>query len=337
MSQVVIKRRKRITLKRQSGVTLVEVILAMAILGIILVPIGASLSQFFWLPGPAQDELQMQEDLRQISRWVSDDVRQAESFTTGSDPNYGTFTWVDNSGTSALTYTVRYYRQETELLRELSIDSVPQSTNSVARNIQNYSDVTFDLSAGILTGTATVTIDTLRGVTSRNATFQVKLRPQRLTAVPTPPPMTLAWDNFESDGWSGGWGWLYPWYYSGDAAIAATGTPYEGTYHLRLRRDTGFVDRALNLSGRSNVRWRFWAKVNSFEAADYAEALVSSDGTIWYTVKTWTAADSDNTYHFVDIDLSSYTMSSEFWIAFDAQMNATGDELYIDDLRIVYQ
>jgi len=36
----------------------------------------------------------------------------------------------------------------------------------------------------------------------------------------------------------------------------------------------------------------------------------------------------------VDIDLSPYTMSSQFYIAFDAQMSGTGDYFYVDDLLI---
>ena len=36
----------------------------------------------------------------------------------------------------------------------------------------------------------------------------------------------------------------------------------------------------------------------------------------------------------MDIDLSPYTMSSQFYIAFDAQMSGTGDYFYVDDLLI---
>ena len=58
-------------------------------------------------------------------------------------------------------------------------------------------------------------------------------------------------------------------------------------------------------------------------------SLVSSDG------QTWTVDDSDNTYKFVDIDLSGFTMSSQFSAAFDANMNHKGDKLFIDDIQVV--
>jgi hypothetical protein len=152
-----------------------------------------------------------------------------------------------------------------------------------------------------------------------------------------PPVTTLASDDFESGDWEGGSGWLDEWYHSGDAEVTDDGDAHDGEYHLRLRRANGYVDRAVDLSGQTNVRLQFWAKVDSFEGGDFAEALVSPDDVNWTVVKTWTAADSDDDYHYVDIDLSSFTMSSEFWIAFDAEMNRRNDRLYIDDLRIVSQ
>lgn len=95
------------------------------------------------------------------------------------------------------------------------------------------------------------------------------------------------------------------------------------------------MDRALDLSGQSDVHLQFWAKVDSFEAGDFVDLLVGPSGSMT-VVKTWTNADDDNTYHFVDIDLSSYTitMYSEFYIAFDAEMSGTGDYFYVDDLVI---
>ncbi len=75
---------------------------------------------------------------------------------------------------------------------------------------------------------------------------------------------TIASDDFESGGWAGGTGWLYDWNYAGDASVVTTGTPYEGSYHLRLRANTGYVKRAIDLSGLPGARLQFWAKANSF-------------------------------------------------------------------------
>ena len=146
---------------------------------------------------------------------------------------------------------------------------------------------------------------------------------------------TVASDDFESGGWTGGTGWLDNWYSSGDAAVTDTGTPYEGGYHLRLRRANGYADRAVDLSGVASARLRFWAKANSFESGEEAYCLVSDDDSNWHIVHTWVDGDDDDQYRFYDIDLSSYNLSSEFWIAFEANMSGGQDYLYVDKLEIL--
>jgi hypothetical protein len=145
----------------------------------------------------------------------------------------------------------------------------------------------------------------------------------------------IAEDDFESGGWTGGSGWLAGWLNSGNSAVVSTGTPYAGSYHLRLTAATGYVNRSVNLSGRSSVHLQFQAKAYSFEAGETAACLVSSNGTGWTTMQTWVDGNDDNIYHFYDIDLSGFTMSSQFYIAFDANMSGTGDYLYIDNIKIV--
>jgi hypothetical protein len=138
-------------------------------------------------------------------------------------------------------------------------------------------------------------------------------------------------DDFESGGWSSGTGWLWPWWNQGNAVVTTSGGSYSGSYHCRLSRATGYIDRAVDLSECSNVHLQFWAKADDFESGEYAECRVY-DGVAWDVVETWVDGEDDNIYHFFDVDLSGYNMSSQFYIAFDAEMNDTGDYLYIDDL-----
>jgi hypothetical protein len=145
----------------------------------------------------------------------------------------------------------------------------------------------------------------------------------------------IASDDFESGGWSGGSGWSAAWTQSGDASIVTTDSPYEGSYHFMLQSNTGYAKRSVDLSGHPSARLQFWAKANSFEGSEAAYCKISSDGSDWTTVKTWADGDDDNAYHFWDIDLSSYTLSSQFWIAFEANMQQTSDYLYVDDIEVV--
>ena len=156
-----------------------------------------------------------------------------------------------------------------------------------------------------------------------------------VTRVVPVPDLTLATDGFESKNWSGGSGWYGSWYHDGDASIQKGGGAYEGKYHLRLRRDTGYVRRALNPHGEANVYLTFRAKSQSFEPGDTADCLVSADGGNWTVMRTWEDGEDDNTYRYYQMNLSAYTATNRLWIAFDANMSETGDKFYVDDIQAV--
>lgn len=142
----------------------------------------------------------------------------------------------------------------------------------------------------------------------------------------------VAWDDFESGNLTGGSGWLDDWHVRGwggfnEPEITPLGQPYEGSYHLELNGHNS-AERSVDLFGQSSLRLQFWAKVDL--EGDYAECRVSPDGASWYAVKAWTR---DTGYRFVDVDLSPYDMSSEFFVRF--QIEDFGGYLHIDDLKIV--
>ena len=148
--------------------------------------------------------------------------------------------------------------------------------------------------------------------------------------------ITKAREDFESGGFSGGSGWLYGWSASGEAAVIDTAAPYQGRYHLRLRADTGYVERAVDLSAATTARLTFWAKAQSFEEGEEAYCLVSDNDIDWYNEVTWVDGQDDNTYKFYEVNLSSYNLSDEFRIAFSANMTQTTDNFYVDNLEITY-
>jgi len=320
----------------QAGFSLVEVVIALALLGLIIVPLSNILGQLIWIPGARIDTLAAQRSGRQAARWITYDARQASSFTPGSEPDYGTFDWVDRTGGAPVTYAARYYYSDTDnsLMREESVDGFP-TTVSIAAHIANYSDVSIQKTGSLVLVSITTTIESTREAITKTTSIKAYMRSVVPTVAPTPPPYTLAWDDFESEGWAGGSGWSEDWYHTGDASIRSSDSPYEGSYHLRLRRASGYVDRPLNLSGQVNVRLQFWAKAKSFEPGETATASVSPDGATWFTVRTWVDGEDDKVYRFEDIDLSSYSMTSEFWIAFDAEMSSSNDYFWVDDLKIV--
>ena len=119
-----------------------------------------------------------------------------------------------------------------------------------------------------------------------------------------------------------------------DVSVTDQNSPFEGGFHLRLRGSDGYASRGVNLSGQTGVHLKFYAKVEGFEGSDSASVLVSPDGVTWTTVKLFTTSDSDDVYRLVDIDISSYSMTSNFSIALEGNMNNPSDRLLIDKIEV---
>ena len=182
-------------------------------------------------------------------------------------------------------------------------------------------------------------MEAIRETTTRNASIRAQRRPVLQTTHPTPPPIRLAWDDLESGDFTGGSGWLGDWAVVGIADVTGLGVPFEGAFHLRLRQATttatSTAERSLDLSGQSKVRVQFQAKADAFDPGDVAQLRVSPDGVNFTTVRNWSDGQDDNVYRFEDIDLSSFSMSAEFFIAFDAVLSVPGGRFFVDDLVVV--
>jgi len=153
---------------------------------------------------------------------------------------------------------------------------------------------------------------------------------------PNGQPELLASDDFESKSFSGGAGWSGPWSTSGDITIRwRRDGPHGGNGHARLRSSSGYMTRVVDLAGVTQARLEYWGKAYSFEKSDQLHVLVSPDGSNWTLVQVFDQYDDDNQYHQHSIDLSGFAMTSTFHIAFDAQMNGTGDRFWVDDVEII--
>ena len=109
-----------------------------------------------------------------------------------------------------------------------------------------------------------------------------------------------------------------------------------GGFHARLLKDGGSAVRQVDLTGRTGVHLRFWAKVDDFTGSDTATVEVSTDGgSSFSTVHTFTAADSDAVYRAFDIDLSGFSMTSDFQVAFRTNAVNNKSKLLIDDVDLV--
>ena len=122
----------------------------------------------------------------------------------------------------------------------------------------------------------------------------------------------IAFDNFESSDYTGGFGWLDNWSPTGAVSVTTGNSPYEGSYHLQVDKGATVV-RSVDLSGQTLMRFQLRSKVTGLTGSRQAHAEISSDGSVWNEIRTWTSADPVS-YQYEDVDLSPYTMSTQFWV-----------------------
>ncbi len=147
---------------------------------------------------------------------------------------------------------------------------------------------------------------------------------------------TIASHDLEDNSSSGGSGWSgSSWSFNNSAGITNNGSPI-GNRHLRMRNATAQATRAVDMTGVTGARLQFQWKASGFESSDTATVRISTNGgSSWTTIMTVNNGQDDNTYHAADLDISSYTMNSNFRIRFQMNGNADNDIFYIDNVAIV--
>ena len=144
---------KSLGLQDQSGASLVELLVAIAITLLVFGILTTALVQFILTTRWGNNQLQATGDIQVASLWLGRDALEAASFMPGTGVEYGTLAWADGSQ----QYRYLYDSGNTALVREHYDSSVLQSTIIIARDIQNQADVTFSLTGKLLTVTITST------------------------------------------------------------------------------------------------------------------------------------------------------------------------------------
>jgi len=141
----------------------------------------------------------------------------------------------------------------------------------------------------------------------------------------------IAYDDFNSNSFTGGKGFNSSWFTSGSASIDGD-YPLEGGYCAKITQ-TGKIEREVDLSGVVNPKLIFDSRSVYFESGDVAYIKID-DGNGEHTVATITPEHCDKVYHQHIIDLSSYDRSANFKIIFVGAMDETLDYWYLDRIRI---
>lgn len=147
-------------------------------------------------------------------------------------------------------------------------------------------------------------------------------------------PRLIAEEDFESNDWSGGIGWLNDWNIANEADLIDARNPHGGTYHLRLR-DDGEASRSADLSSLFTATLEFYWKARSMENNDRFYAEISDDGgATWDVILELQPDDADDSYHHLQVSLDDYLVNN-FSLRFRGDpVNGEWDFFYIDDISI---
>ncbi|MBI2919153.1 MAG: hypothetical protein HYY01_14355 [Chloroflexi bacterium] len=93
----------------ERGATLLDLTIAIAVTGILLVSLASIAAGIIRIPVKTQSELSASQGIQNAVLTITEDANMAQSFTPGVEPDYGTFTWHEFSGASPVQVTARYY------------------------------------------------------------------------------------------------------------------------------------------------------------------------------------------------------------------------------------
>ena len=154
--------------KHEQGATLVEMLVAMGISVLVFGVITTALVQFMLITRWGNSQLQISNDFQVVSLWLGRDALESSSFAPGSGTVYGTLSWAD--GSQQFRYS--YDPASKALKREHLVSGIVQTTLTVARHIEDQTDVTFGLTSKLLT----VTITSTSGTEAESTALELALR-----------------------------------------------------------------------------------------------------------------------------------------------------------------
>jgi hypothetical protein len=143
-------------------------------------------------------------------------------------------------------------------------------------------------------------------------------------------------EDFESGTWSGGSGWLADWSRAGSTSyttITTSSGPQEGSRHVQVRY-TASMTRQFSLTGYADATLTFWAKASSWESGDGAAVQVSSNGSNWTTVASFSNGFDTNVYEQRQVNLDQWAGQGTMYVRIQGQMSSSADYFYVDAITI---
>ena len=156
--------------KDQRGLTLVELLIVIAITGIITGGITMSIFQVFNINTRTANRMAAVSQVENAGSWVSPDIQMAREIDTESE--FLKLTWIEIEGAANYTHEVIYTLEDSELWRSHSVNDGEPTLTRVAEYIDPV-QTSCIWAGGVLTFEVTATV----GEQSETREYKVKPRP----------------------------------------------------------------------------------------------------------------------------------------------------------------
>ena len=107
-------------IRQQTGVTLIELIVVVAISAIVVVPLAAIFQSQLRIPAKLASEVTAGQQIQIATLLLIEDARAAQTFTPGDDPIYGTFTRNEFSGPAPIPVSSQYEFEPGEVVETVA-------------------------------------------------------------------------------------------------------------------------------------------------------------------------------------------------------------------------
>jgi prepilin-type N-terminal cleavage/methylation domain-containing protein len=156
----------------QDGLTFVELLISLAIGGLIVGVLGAFIVQMLNLTTGGNDRLLVTDDLRTAGAWLTQDGQMAHLGSSTAVASTLVLSWTDVYSGANVGYQSTYAVSGTLLQRGFGVRGGTPVTITVARSIATPDGVAFSISGDMLTATITAT----SGQTTESRSIQVGSR-----------------------------------------------------------------------------------------------------------------------------------------------------------------